>query len=144
MQKVTNWATSYALTAEQLFINFPASKYIRKEVRQLNEFRRILGAVLRYFFFLVINDIIDKNVTLKLPPGTGAYIEMQPVSGEDFKKARMNGAFEDVDFLTSNFTGYQLYLRSNNKFGHWNKRIHVNKKMQNKITANTNAGMHYG
>lgn len=144
MQEVTNWATSYALTAEQLYINFPASKYIRKDLAQRSGFRRLLGAILRYFFFLVLNDIIDNNVTLKLPPGTGAYVEMVPVSGDDFTKARQNGAFRDVDFLTSNFTGYQLYLRYNNRYGHWKKRIYVSSKMRDKITANTNAGKHYG
>jgi hypothetical protein len=31
---------------------------------------------------------------------------MDPISGEDFIKARQNGAFEDVDYLNSDFTGY--------------------------------------
>lgn len=143
-KEVTNWATSYALTAEQLYINFPASKYIRKEVRDIPKFRLILGAILRYFFFLVLNDIIDKNVTFKLPPGTSAYIEMVPVSGDDFAKARQNGAFHDVDYLASDFTGYQLYLRHNTRYGKWLKRIYVSRKMRDKITANTNAGKKYG
>lgn len=138
------WATSYALTAKDLYTGFPYSKYLRKEIIENYDMRYIPSQVLKYFFYLVLNDIIDKNVTLKFPPGTRAYIEMCPVSGEAFERARQNGAFQDVDFLASNFTGYQLQYRYNTRYGKWTKRIHVNKKMKDAITANTNAGKQYG
>jgi len=54
---------------------------------------------------IVIKDIIENRTTFKLPY-KGAWIEMVPIKGDDFVRARQNGAFEDVDFLTSNFTGY--------------------------------------
>jgi hypothetical protein len=55
---------------------------------------------------LVIKDIIENKVTFKGPPGTRAWIEMIPITGEAFAKARQNGAFSDIDFLISDFTGY--------------------------------------
>ena len=39
--------------------------------------------------------------------------------GEEFKKARQNGAFADVDFLASNFTGHKLQYRYKVKSGKW-------------------------
>ena len=69
------------------------------------------------------------------------WIQMDPISGDDFIKARQNGAFEDVDYINSNFTGYQLFLRYNTRYGHWKKRIYVSKKFKDKITELTNKGV---
>ena len=86
----------------------------------------------------MVQDVIEKQTTFKFPPGTRAWIEMIPISGEKFAIARKNGAFDDVDFLTSNFTGYQLYLRFNNRYGKWTKQLHVSKRYKDSITELTN------
>ena len=48
------------------------------------------GKILRYFFYLLIKDIIENQVTFKFPPNGAyrAYLEMVPIHGEDFKRAR--------------------------------------------------------
>jgi hypothetical protein len=66
---------------------------------------------------------------------------MTPVAGDNFVKARQNGAFQDVDFLVSSFTGYQLMFRKTNRYGTWRKRIFVNSKYRDMITELTNKGM---
>jgi len=60
----------------------------------------------------ILNDIIDNNVIFQLPVNTEAYIEMTSITGDDFKKARQNGAFEDINLTTSHFTGNQLVYRA--------------------------------
>ena len=65
---------------------------------------------------------------------------MIPITGDNFIKARQNGAFQDVDFLTSDFTGYQLYLRRSNRYGKWTKRIYLSAKYRDMITDLTNKG----
>ena len=65
---------------------------------------------------------------------------MLSVSGDEFVKARQNGKFQDVDFLTSDFTGYNLGLRYNTRSGKWTKALHVSEKYKDRITELTNQG----
>ena len=55
-----------------------------------NEVQFMYGKILRYFFYLLIKDIIENQVTFKFPPNGAyrAYLEMVPIHGEDFKRAR--------------------------------------------------------
>ena len=138
------WPTSYALTAKDLYTKFD----FRKLKQNLKEFPEpictnpiwFLSKIFRYFFYLVIVDIIENKAVFKFPKTSRAYIEMLPVSGERFVKARQHGAFQDVDFLTSNFTGYQLGLRYNTRYGRWIKALHVTEKYKDRITELTNQG----
>ena len=143
-----HWATSYALKANELYTSFPTKRYMTMKAKELpprfqGDFKILFGEMFRYFMYLVIKDIIENQVTFKLPPmkGGNCWIEMVPVSGEEFTKARQNGAFQDVDFLISDFTGYQLTYRKSNRYGHWRKRIHVSGKYRDKITELTNKGV---
>jgi hypothetical protein len=95
-----HWATSYALKADELYTSFPTKKYMSMKAKELpsrfnGDFKVMYGEMFRYFMYLVIKDVIEHRVTFKLPPfGKGnAWIEMTPVSGDDFVKARQNGAF---------------------------------------------------
>ena len=136
------WATSYALTATDLYTNFPYKK-LKTNIKQLpngsNE-KWLLTKVFRYFFYLVIKDIIENKTTFRFPRTFRAFLEMLSVSGDDFVRARQNGAFQDVDFLTSDFTGYHLGLRYNTRYGKWTKALHVSEKYKDRITELTNQG----
>ena len=67
---------------------------------------------------------------------------MHKYDGEEFKKLRRAGKFTDVDFLASNFSGYQLgldmYYSDGRPFLH--KPVYVDKKRKERITENTNNG----
>lgn len=140
-------STSYAITPEELYTSYPYEK-LRLKGSWLpgknKNMRKELGKILRFFFKLLLIDIIENNITFKLPPGTNSFIEMTPITDEKFIKARQNGAFKDVNYLASNFTGYQIYFRYNTKFGHWKKQIYVNKQYKDRITELTNQGKQYG
>lgn len=143
-----HWATSYALKAHELYTGFPTSKYIKIKSDELpqrlgSDFKMLYGEMFRYLMYLIIKDVIENQVTFKLPPfGKGnSWIEMTPVSGQDFIKARQNGAFQDVDFLISDFTGYQIMFRKSNRYGTWRKRIFVSSKYRDMITRLTNKGI---
>ena len=95
MKEIKYWATSYALKADDLYIGFPTKKYLKIDKRDLptcyeNEVQFMYGKILRYFFYLLIKDIIENQVTFKFPPNGAyrAYLEMVPIHGEDFKRAR--------------------------------------------------------
>jgi len=136
------WATSYALTAKDLYTKFPY-KRLKTNIKQLpngsNE-KWLLAQVFRYFFYLVIKDIIENKTTFRFPRSYRAFLEMLSVSGDDFVRARQNGKFQDVDFLTSDFTGYNLGLRYNTRYGKWTKALHVSEKYKDRITELTNQG----
>ena len=138
------WATSYALTARDLYTNFDYKK-LKTDYKELprplcDNPRQLLARIFRYFFFLVIVDIIENKTTFRFPRTFRAFLEMLPVSGNDFIRARQNGKFQDVDFLTSDFTGYNLGLRYNTRYGKWTKALHVTEKYKDRITELTNQG----
>ena len=136
------WATSYALTAKDLYTKFPY-KRLKTNIRQLpngSSQAQLLAQVFRYFFYLVIKDIIENKTTFRFPRSYRAFLEMLSVSGDEFVKARQNGKFQDVDFLTSDFTGYNLGLRYNTRYGKWTKALHVSEKYKDRITELTNQG----
>ena len=58
-----------------------------------------------------LNDIIKNKVIFSLPSTKESYIEMNKVSGDEFKLARQKGAFKDVDLIQSRFTGNSLIFR---------------------------------
>ena len=136
------WATSYALTAKDLYTKFPY-KRLKTNIKQLpngSSQSQLLSQVFRYFFYLVIKDIIENKTTFRFPRSYRAFLEMLSVSGDEFVKARQNGKFQDVDFLTSDFTGYNLGLRYNTRYGKWTKALHVSEKYKDRITELTNQG----
>ena len=65
-------------------------------------------------------------------------------SNSDFKKAFKKGKWNDVDFLTSNFTGYQLALSvKSQKRPEKEKLIYLGYKHKDRITELTNEGKRY-
>lgn len=136
---------SYYLVAKDLYTNFIPSKHLDGYIKEwdYSVHKFIFGQMLRYLFYLIIMDIVNNNITFKMPD-SGASIEMAPVTGEDFVRARQHGGFEDVDFLASNFTGYHLQLIFRNRYGSWKKKIYVSPYIKQMITDNTNAGKRYG
>lgn len=137
-----NYATGYGLTPRELFTKFNTSKLYNTKKQRLGEGLdpngKIVGAqVFTYCFQLVLNDVIDKNIIFRLPTKYEAYIEMQKVGGEEFVAARQNGAFKDVDFIKSGFTGAQIMLRYLRGKKWRSKPILVHKKLKNRITQNS-------
>jgi hypothetical protein len=95
---------------------------------------------------MVVDDIIDNNVDFKFPTlgRTQAYLRMKRTDGKKFKKAFKNGKWNDVDFLTSNFSGYQISLdMESRKRTSRQKDIYLSPKDRDRITENTNLGKQY-
>ena len=143
---IINFVTSHAIKPYQLYIGFPHEKYLNniifreeQEIPQLMKYSRILY----YFYKLVLWDIIENDIVFQMPNGCRSTLEVMSVSGDDFIRAVQNGAFRDVDFLASNFTGYTIVLKYNTRYGHWTKKINVSGKMKQSLIGYTNSGRHY-
>lgn len=143
-----NYATGYAFNTRDIFENFP----LEKMKLSPSECRNILGYLnkrllaIRIFIYavkIILLDIIENNVTFKFPTKRECYLNIVGTFGEDFKQARRNGKWIDVDYLKSDFTGYQMqfmYIANGREI---KKPVYLSKWMKDKITKNTNEGMQY-
>lgn len=143
-------ATGCAFNVPDIFMKFPLKKLKIhwKECEKIigNGHKEILAQkIWKDSYKLILNDIIDNNVTFQLPTGCKKCdIHMQTFSGDDFKNLRRSGKWKNVDFLKSLFTGNQLALfMYSPKRTPRVKNIYVNKELQKKIDDYTNNGKTY-
>lgn len=140
-----------AFSLDNLFDNFPYRKlHITckqcKDIIGDNHRDILVKRIFRESFKLVVQDVINNNVTFWFPL-TGSKkcnIHMRRVQGEEFKRLRRAGKWKDVDILNSMFSGYQLSLFMLGKRTPRIKSIYLNKELRDKITRNTNNGIQYG
>lgn len=143
-------AVGAAFNLDQMMMNFPYKKLsiTCEQCKEINGDRHrniLVKQVFRECLKVVLNDIIDNNITFWLPTGARkCNIHMKRVDGDDFKNLRKSGKWRDVDLLSSSFTGYELGLFMYGVRDPRIKNIYVNKELKDKITHNTNNGMQYG
>lgn len=146
-----NYATGHAFTGKDLFMNFPIEK-LKMTKDQCTEIysdgnkRDLAEQIFIKSLELVVDDIIDNNVHFKFPGigRTQAYMYMKRTEGKEFKKAFKNGKWNDVDFITSNFSGYQLALEmQSEKRLPRSKSIYLSAKDKQRIIDHTNNGKQY-
>lgn len=145
-----NYSIGCAFNMDEILMNFPYKKLklTCEDCRKINgdPHRNILiKQIFRECFKLIINDIIDNNITFHLPTGAKkCNIHMKKVRGDAFKNLRRSGKWSNVDFLESNFTGYEIGFYMYGKVSPRIKTIYLNNYYKNRITENTNKGMQYG
>lgn len=100
--------------------------------------------IMAYCVKLVIDDIIHNNATFSLPTHKRkAFIKMKKVEEENFVKGRRKGKWSDVDFLMSDFSGYQMTLFYMSGSVMKYKSVYVDPKRKKLITEYTNNGKQY-
>lgn len=145
-----NYATGYAFNIDEIFENFPYEKLlvtcsdcniVNGDYHKDKLVKRVFKDALK----LILNDIIENNVTFSLPTGgIKSEIHVNNVEGKNFEEARKHGKWADVDFLASNFTGNQLVLEMYRKDGiKRRKPIYISKKLKDRLTELTNEGKKY-
>lgn len=144
-----NYATGAAFNLKEMFMNFNTKKLkiTCQKCKEINNdpHKDILAMqIFKECYKLILNDIIDNSITFHLPTGSrNSYIHMNRVAGEDFKKARRNGKWKEIDYLSSFFSGYELSLVMQGQRTPRVKPIYVDKRLKDKITENTNNGKSY-
>ena len=144
-----NYATGYAFNLEDLFHNFNVRKLKITSGECEKKFKdrhktALCAKVLRESMNVILEDMLENNTTFELPTGKKrADLHMRIVQGEEFQKAKQNGAYKDIDFLKSYFTAYQpcLYMYSNNRTRI--KPIYTSRKYQKRLADKVNNGMKY-
>lgn len=135
-----NYAVGCAFNQDEMMMNFKKQKL--KSIKN----KELIKKIARDSIKLVLNDIIDNNITFQLPTGSRkSDIHVRRISGKEFVRARQNGKFQDVDFLSSNFSGNQLVLNMYDREGKPTriKPIYLNKEYKNRLTEYTNQGKQY-
>lgn len=144
-----NYATGYALTVGDLFKSFDIKRLdlTARECEKLLGNRhkeRIVNDVFKYAVRLVLDDIIHNNVTFQLPTGSKiCRIGIKRFKDEQFAQARRKGKWQDVDFLASNFTGYQMNLELMSRGIMREKLVYLDPKNKGILTDYTNEGRQY-
>lgn len=150
MGSTRQYATGCAFNIKHLFMNFPYKKLKLncKQCEEINGDRHrdvLVKQIFRDSVNMVLNDIIDNNVTFQLPLNGSVKCDMHMnrVTGEDFQNLRRAGKWQDVDFLKSMFSAYQMVLTMQGNRTPRTKKVYVGKEMRDRITKNTNDGKQY-
>ena len=146
-----NFAMGHTFSASEIFHNFPINKLKMtyddvKKIYSDGDKRSLSASIFTKGMQLIIEDIIENNIYFLLPNAGSneAYLYMNKLQGADFKNAFKKGKWRDVDFLTSNFTGYQLSLLvKSKKRPTKEKPIYLGYKHKDRITELTNEGKRY-
>ena len=142
------YKTGYCFTSRELFdtLNLKLLKIPTKITRKYGDcLQDLCGIVLSYCLYLIILDIIENNTTFVLPlfSNREACFYVKMFDGTDFQKAYQAGKFSGIDFLNSNFKGYQIYYQYKYRGGIREKPIYINKKMKDMFYENINNGRQY-
>lgn len=143
-----NYKTGYAFNAKELYemfdiTNIKTHHSILKEFYKTREKKEMAVQVFLYTIKLIILDIINNSVTFVLPTAKRSQLQMKATKGDAFKKYRQGGGFQEIDFLESNFTGYQIEFKYWTKESEKAKCVYVGNNFKNKIIENTNKGKKY-
>lgn len=145
------YALGWACNLNDVFVRFPYEKcrnliklYKTKVLK-----RQKVKQVFRTGVELILKDIIDNNVTFKIPSFQyqRGEIHFEPVTGSEFRRLREKGKFSGIDFLETIFTGYQLYMYiygKSNKFIERNKiPIYISSHEKSRMETLVNQGKTY-
>lgn len=121
---------------------------IKVPVKELNEYgfndkRELVNEMTGYVVQLILDDIIENNTRFNFPTPKQAFLQMEGVYGDEFIKAKKNGAFIDVDPYDSGFTGHNLMFNFKNNKRWLKKHVYVDHRRKKLITDKTNLGFKY-
>lgn len=143
-----NYATGYALNTNEIFTNFPTKKMkmTAKECEELIGNRhkeKIAKIIFKACVDMVLDDVIDNNVFHLPTRSRKAELAVQEFKEDKFVECRKRGKFRDVDFLNSDFKGYQMVFNLQSMGVIRQKLVYLDSQHKDRITKNTNNGMRY-
>ena len=144
-----NYATGYAMNIDELFLSFPTSKMTitTKACEELigNRHKEVIAKkIFKSAINMVLEDIIENNATFILPTKSKrAELYMKRFNREEFSRARRNGKWNKVNFLTSNFCAYQIVYRFQSQGVMREKLIYLDSEHRDRIVNYTNQGKQY-
>ena len=137
-------ALGYCLSRKYLFDGFNL-----KKIHKIENKRTVIANIFVKFLDIMLKDVVRNNIAFRLPIKSDYdyKIYVKVVETEDFKYARQRGALQGIDYLVTNFKGYNLVFDRyksgldavNNKSMH----IYTTRKLKQELLDNINSGMIY-
>ena len=143
------YKNDYCFTNRDLFenlnlkeLNLP--KHIRKEKKK-DTLTEYVTTVFMECFQMILLDIIENNATFVLPlfGNKEACFYVKTYGGENFRKARSAGMFQDIDYLTTGFKAYNIVFQYSSPAGLKEKVLHLSPKIKKLFIDNINSGKQY-
>lgn len=144
-----NYAFGCAFNTHNILYNFPLHKYLWKHDGKTVKYEVRYSIMMQMFlhtFKMVLEDIIERNVTFNLPTVgiIKCNMHMTPITGDILARFRQAGAYADVDLFKSNFTAYRIAFCMYRHNMRRTKTVYVTEKYKRRITELTNQGKQYG
>ena len=140
---------THAFLAEELYAQVNPSKWniTRKFANEQKcKWREEYCArVLVYFFYLVVLDMIENNITFEFPMigKNSAYMYIKCFQDDQFKKLFSKGAFHGLDFIGSEFKAYHLVFQWYRNGKIREKPFYINTKIRDWFYDKINHGKKY-
>lgn len=145
----TNYAIGHATNTKDLFIAFDnkklkaTSKDCDKAIGNKHK-SALAQKIWKASVDLILQDIIDNSDTFQLPTASRkAEIYIKGYDKDDFVKGRQNGKWQDIDYLASNFKGYQPVLKFQRCGYMIEKPIYLDNTRKKQIVDRVNSGKTY-
>ena len=144
------YALGHAINGKQLFLPFnnrrikTERKYVKELVKSEHK-EYLANMIFADALQMIMDDIIDNSITFdfKLAKGKVAEIYIKEFSGEEFLKRKKRGLWKEIDYLNTNFSGYQPMFKYQKAGYTVEKPIHLDTKRKLKIAENVNNGKSY-
>jgi hypothetical protein len=134
---------NHGLTPEELYSNAPfvVTRYaFSKHVGDFPNKEAAYGSILAYGLGVIIYTMIESRRRFVFPSNRNTYLDFKASVEDEFESNRQNGRFQDIDFINSDFTGYDLRAYSNIKGIVKNQKISVGGYLHQRLVEATNEG----
>lgn len=103
----------------------------------------LIAQIFWVFIKLVVADLIRKGTTFHFPNKSIAMFTWKRIEGEEFVKSYRSGKFDNIDFLSSNFTLYVPIFKYFYRGKFKEKNIIVNDILKKERDDKVNNGFKY-
>lgn len=144
------FALGHAINGRQLFRKFNPKRIktpnseIKKIVKSQHK-EYLASKIFTDALQMIIDDIIDNSVTFEIGLNKKqlGQIYIKEVNGEDFLNEYKNGRHKYIDYLNTNFTGYNPVFKYSKAGYTIEKPIYLDKNRQKRIANRANSGKSY-
>jgi hypothetical protein len=117
--------------------------WLRSRYGDTSSYNDSIADPFKYCFGLILHKVIDERVRFIIPYVPDSYIDFEIVTGDKFEKHRQDGRFSEIDFISSDFTGYSLQYYLKTKAYQKNYQIYIGGDLKEKFLGNINSGVKY-
>lgn len=143
------WKTSHAFAGSELFINWPNRVHVPFKVfhdkYSCEKVEVFYAQVFVFAILLIFLDLIELGNTFMFPyigPNRACFY-VKCFQDEEFQKLQRLGKFNGIDYLKSEFKGYQIFYQWKSKYNIREKPVYISHTLKDRLYYNINQGKKY-